>query len=344
MWLTLFLSPFLTAFTLTAGLILVFLLVPLFRRKAWRFGERHRYGQALSRHGGIAMLIAFLITFFFDPHLVMTREFIGLFIGVVLISLFGLWDDVSELGWKIQVFFQVALAVVIFIFGMRIASITNPFGGVWMFPAEGFVIPGFLMLFLWLFLVMNAMNWLDGLDGLCGGVALITLLTVFFLSLKPEVNQPPIALLSIIGVGAVSGFLLFNIHPARILAGTVGSMFLGFLIAVLAIVAGTKIATALLVLALPIADALWVIGERLRAGASVFQPDQRHLHYKLRELGWSEGRIAWVFSLVTAVIAVIALNTQSLGKFVAILLVLAIIFSLLLFVEQKTKSKKRMHA
>lgn len=340
MWTTLYLPPFLTAFTLTAGLILLFLLTPLFRRAVWRSQERHGYKKNISRLGGVAMLIAFIFAVFFDPHLVLTREFYGLLFGGMLIFIFGLWDDVSELGWKIQVFFQVALTGLIFIFGMRITSLTNPFGGVWIFPYSDFVVPGFAILFVWVFLVMNAMNWLDGVDGLCGGVSLITLLAIFFLSLKPEVFQPPIAILSVIGAGAVAGFLLFNVYPARILAGTVGSMFLGFLVATLAVIAGTKIATALLVLSFPIADAFFVIWQRLREKAPVFQADKRHLHYKLMELGWSERRIAWSFSSVTALIALIALNTRSLGKFVALLLVLGVLFSLLFFVDYKTRIKK----
>jgi len=192
MWTELYLAPFLTAFALTAGLILMFLLTPLFRRAVWRSERRHGYKKTLSRLGGVAMLSAFIFAVFFDPHLVLTREFYGLLFGGVLIFIFGLWDDLSELGWKIQVFFQVALTALIFIFGMRITSLTNPFGGVWIFPYSDFVIPGFGILFVWFFLVMNAMNWLDGVDGLCGGVALITLVTIFFLSLKPEVFQPPI--------------------------------------------------------------------------------------------------------------------------------------------------------
>src|SRR3972149_2912055 len=165
-------------------LILMFLLTPLFRRAVWRSERRHGYKKTLSRLGGVAMLSAFIFAVFFDPHLVLTREFYGLLFGGVLIFIFGLWDDLSELGWKIQVFFQVALTALIFIFGMRITSLTNPFGGVWIFPYSDFVIPGFGILFVWFFLVMNAMNWLDGGDGLCGGVALITLVTIFFLSLK----------------------------------------------------------------------------------------------------------------------------------------------------------------
>lgn len=287
------------------------------------------------------MLIAFSFTLFFDTHLVLTREFYGLLFGGAFIFIFGLWDDLKELGWKIQVFFQVALTVFIFIFGIRISSFPNPFGGVWIIPPDTFILPGFLLLFVWVFLVMNAMNWLDGLDGLCGGVSLITFVTIFLLSLKPEVYQPPIAILAVIGIGVVIGFLFFNIYPARILAGTVGSMFLGFLVATLAVIAGTKIATALLVLSLPIVDAMFVLWQRLREGTSLFQPDKRHLHFKLLELGWSERRIAWFFFFVTSLIATIALSTQALGKFVALLLVSCIIFALLFFVDRKTRLKER---
>jgi UDP-GlcNAc:undecaprenyl-phosphate GlcNAc-1-phosphate transferase len=340
MWMDLFLTPLTAAFSLTAGLILLFLLAPLFRRAPWRTEERHGYKKNLSRLGGVAMLGAFSFAVLFDPHLVLTREFYGLLLGGILILIFGLWDDLSELGWKVQVFFQVALTVLIYIFGIHITSFPNPFGGAWFFSPDTFIVPSFLILFAWVFLVMNAMNWLDGLDGLCGGVSLITFITIFFLSLKPEVYQPPMAILSVIGIGVAIGFLLFNMYPARILAGTVGSMFLGFLVATLSVIAGTKIATAFLVLALPIVDALYVLWLRLREGSSVFAPDRRHLHFRLLELGWSERQIAYFFFLVTALIAVIALSTQALGKFVAILLVLCIIFSLLFFVQYRTRLKR----
>lgn len=339
----LFLQPLATAFALTVGFCLLFLLVPLFRRQVWRSGNRHHGKASLSRLGGLAMALSFLFTVVIDPHLVVTREIFGLLAGSVMVCLFGLWDDVREIGFKVQTFFQVAITVILFTFGLRITSIKNPFGESFMLGEEGSIVIlfGFVLLLLWVFLVMNAVNWLDGLDGLLGGVVAITLVTIFFLSLKPEVNQPPVALLSLIGVGITAGFLFFNIHPAKLLAGTAGSLFLGFLITVLSIIAGTKIATALLVLSLPIADALWVIGERLSAGKSIFQPDKRHLHYKLRELGWSEGRIAWFFSLFTAVIAVIALNTEALGKFIAFLLVFTALFAFLMFVAERTRRQQR---
>ncbi len=340
----LFLPPLFTAFALTIGFSLLFLSFSWFQRPWWRQGERHAKKEKISRLGGAALVVGFGLTVLLDAHLVISREILGLLIGGVLIGFVGLWDDFQELSFKVQGFFQVAITAVVFIFGIRITTIKNPFGEVFVIPEEGVfaVMLGFLVLLCWMVLVLNAVNWLDGLDGLLGSVSCLAFLTVFFLSLKPEVNQPPVALLALTAAGCALGFLFFNLHPARILAGTAGSLFLGFLIAVLAVIAGTKIATALLVLALPIVDAVWVIGERLRAGVSVFQSDQRHLHYKLRELGWSEGHIAWFFSLFTGLIAVIALLTESVGKFVALLLILSLILLFLSFVAERTKKQKHI--
>lgn len=339
MFIELYIVPFLISLALTVGFILIFLLIPLFRKEIWRTESRHGYKKSLSRLGGVSMLLTFSFVMFFDTHLVLTKEFYGLLSGSILILLFGLWDDLNELGWKIQVFFQIVLTMLVFFFGIHIVSVTNPFGGIFIVPYENALLFSFSILLLWMFLVMNTMNWLDGLDGLCGGVSFITLLTIFFLSLKPEVYQPPIALLAIIGAGTVFGFLFFNMYPARILAGTVGSLFLGFLIAVLAVIAGTKIATALLVLSLPIMDAIFVLWQRIRERTSLFRPDKRHLHFRLLALGWSERQIAIFFFSFTILIAFLSLYTQGLGKFFALFSVFFIIFLFLLFVEHRSRLK-----
>jgi len=85
---------------------------------------------------------------------------------------------------------------------------------------------------------MNVMNWLDGLDGLAGGVGFIGAITLFFLSISHLVNQPPLGIISIAFAGAILGFLFFNFNPAKIFMGTTGSMFLGFMLAVIAIFSG----------------------------------------------------------------------------------------------------------
>lgn len=337
-------TPFFLSLAFSLGIILLLLLLPLFSGRIWRQGARHNRKTALSRLGGVAIIASFLVTVILDPHLVITKEIFGLLLGSLLILFFGLVDDLSPQHWKAQLFFQIALGSLMFLFGIRILSLWIP-GNETLFFTGGFLLIPSLLLFLgWLLLVLNAMNWLDGLDGLAGGVAVLSLVTIFLLTLKPEVNQPPIAILALAGAGATLGFLLFNYWPARILAGTTGALFLGFLISVLAVIAGTKIATALMVLSLPIADALWVIIDRFRHKRSIFEADTAHLHYRLRSLGWSEKRIGVFFYGITAIIALLALSTSLIGKFIAILSVFVLLFFVLIFVAWKTRLKNTAEA
>jgi UDP-GlcNAc:undecaprenyl-phosphate GlcNAc-1-phosphate transferase len=228
--------------------------------------------------------------------------------------------------------------ILVFLWGIRIEYITNPisaeiinFSGNW-----GIAISFFLVL-IWILVLVNALNWLDGIDGLSGGTAFISALTIFFLSLKPEVNQPPVAILAMALSGAILGFFIFNFYPARILAGTTGSMFFGFTLAILAIFSGTKIATTILVLFLPLMDFLWVIGERIKDGRSIFKPDQRHLHFKLLELGWSPVKINVFFFSATAIFSLIALNTRFLGKSATLLVAIFLMLGFLVFIKKKIK-------
>jgi len=176
---------------------------------------------------------------------------------------------------------------------------------------------------------MNVMNWLDGLDGLAGGVGFIGAITLFFLSISHLVNQPPLGIISIAVAGAILGFLFFNFYPAKIFMGTTGSMFLGFILAVLAIFSGGKIATALLIMGFPILDAVWVIAQRIKAGESPFKGDTRHLHYKLLERGWPQRRVVLFVYLICLSFGISAIVFQDLNKIFS-LIVLFIFFYFIL--------------
>ena len=331
-------TPFILALGLSLGIILLFLLVPLFHKQIWRTGKRHESKQHLSRLGGVAIIAAFVFTTLLDPNLFLSKAIIGLICGAILILFFGLWDDLYSQDWRVQLSFQVVLSLLMVIFGIRILSLNIPFGSTLFFTEQYWYLPSVFLTLVWFLVVMNAMNWLDGLDGLAGGVSLLGLLTITLIALRPEVNQPPVAILALVGAGATLAFLLFNFYPARILLGTTGSLFLGFLIALLAIISGTKIATALMILSLPIADALWVIVDRIRHKRSIFQADQSHLHYRLRDLGWSERRISWFFYCATALISILALSTTLTSKFVALVLIGLVIGGILFFVAWKSKA------
>ncbi|HAV11294.1 MAG TPA: hypothetical protein DCX32_01995 [Candidatus Moranbacteria bacterium] len=334
---SLYLLPFLSSFSIALALLLFLLFAKGFvpeKRKA----ARHIHGKGVSRLGGIAIILSFGASLLLDPNLFISRPLQGVLIALVFVFIVGLWDDARELDWRAQIFFQIAIVVFIFIMGVRVEYVSNPLGGVFELNPEKFFLPSLLLIVAWVIILMNSMNWVDGVDGLSGGITLIGAITIFLLSLKPEVNQPPVAIIAASLVGAVLAFLILNFHPSKILAGTSGSMFMGFILAILAVFAGTKIATALLVMAIPIADACWVIFERIRSGQSVFEADRRHLHHKLLELGWSQRKICLFFYIITALIAAVALNTRTIGKAVTILLVAVIMLAMLYYINRRTNS------
>lgn len=340
---TLYIIPFLISFLITVALI--WILVVVARRIKWRTrkSKRHIHKNGVYRVGGVAMIIAFNLAIFLNHDLVISPELYGLMIGTLILMIVGFWDDIKELYWKLQLFFQIAVAALIFVMGVRIYYVTNPLnGGIIMMGMGLWVVLATFLVIFWIVLVTNAINWLDGIDGLSGGVTAISAVTLFILSLRPEVNQPPVAILCAIFLGTSLGFLVFNFNPSKVLAGTAGSMYMGLVLSVLAIFSGAKIATALLVLVIPIVDLFWVILERMKARKSIFSPDKNHLHYRLLELGWSQRKIAFSYYALTAIIAIIALNTRAMGKSVTLLFVMIVMFIIFLLIDKKIARKNKL--
>lgn len=339
----LYFSPFVISFLIAAGsaCLILFLCSKLEFLKSSIKSWKGNNSKKICRMGGAAIIIGFAATLFLDGNLIISEKLRGIIIVSCLILVFGIVDDFLQLDWKTQFIFQISIAILVFIFGVRVEYITNPTGGLIFLNVGKYLIPSFMFVVVWIVLLINSMNWVDGIDGLSGGVTLIGVLTIFFLSLKPEVNQPPVGIITMALAGSILGFLIFNFYPSKILAGTSGSMFFGFILATLAIFAGTKIATALLVMAVPIIDALWVIGERIRSGNSVFKSDNRHLHYKLLEIGWSPKKISLFFYGITFLIAIIAVNTRATGKMITLVLVIIIMIATLIFIRRKLQSRNQ---
>lgn len=276
---------------------------------------RSRLSGVSPRSGGVALVVAFIVAVLSDGHLVVDRVLAVLLAVLLVVFLFGLADDRRRFSWRIQLVFQVSATLALFLGGVAIQSIGLPGGGAWFLHPELSWWPSLPLTVVWLLFIVNAVNWSDGVDGSAGSVALVGFLAIFFLALRPEVDQPPTAILALAAAGATLGFLVFNFPPARIIAGTSGAYFWGLLLGTLAVFSGTKIATTLLVLALPALDAVWVTVDRWRSGVSVFQGDrERHLHYRLRRAGWSDRRIAVTYFLVAASAAVLALDLRPYGK------------------------------
>jgi UDP-GlcNAc:undecaprenyl-phosphate GlcNAc-1-phosphate transferase len=201
-----------------------------------------------------------------------------------------------------------------------------------------------LFTIVWLLGMTYTTKFLDGLDGLVAGISVIASVTLFFLSLQPNVMQPETALICIILGGASLGFLFWNFHPAKIFLGEGGSTFIGFMLGTLAIISGGKIATALLILGIPILDVLWVILRRIINRKSPFRTaDRKHLHFRLLDLGLSHRGAVLFLYFISLTFSVVALLFQGKEKVLAlgILCLLMVTLGLLLVLGYRFKNKKQ---
>lgn len=214
---------------------------------------------------------------------------------------------------------QFFAASILVYFGIYIFSINLPFFGVVDFASVmwGYV-PVLAALFtvFWVMTIVNTMNFVDGIGGLSSGVSFIGGLAIFFLSINPEINQDlvsqmPVAVMALILSMTSLAFLIFDFPKPKILMGDSGSTFLGFVLATLAIFSGGKVATAFLVLGLPILDMAWVVLRRLFSGQKIWKGDLKHLHHRFMNVGFSQRKVVILYLIVTALLALMAVNLVS---------------------------------
>jgi len=291
------------------------LLTPIVSRLARRFGfvdiphePKHVHQVPIPRLGGVALFLPFLAAVGLSLALPVERKdplelhrLTGLLIGSAMVFCLGVYDDKRHLGPIPQFLVQFLAAGVAIYYGITVHEIANPFEGIIIFSVP--ITVAFTL--FWLLGMMNTVNWLDGLDGLAGGVTIIASVLLFAHSYR--LGQHSIALLPLALTGCVLGFLPFNFHPARVFMGTSGAVFLGFALGTMAIIGGAKMATALLVLGIPILDVAWQITNRLRLGRSPFLGDRGHLHHRLLDLGLSQRRVVLLFWVLCAAFGTLAL-------------------------------------
>ncbi|MFH1427509.1 MAG: MraY family glycosyltransferase, partial [Patescibacteria group bacterium] len=181
---------------------------------------------------------------------------------------------------------------------------------------------------------------LDGIDGLVTGVSAIGGLIIFLFTITTKYYQPDIAIAALVFSAVCLGFLIFNWHPAKIFLGEGGSLFLGFILGVLAIISGGKIAILLLVMGLPVLDVVWTIIRRLVAGKNPFKfADQLHLHFRLLNLGIGQRKTAIIYYLLALSFGLSGLFLQSLGKLFALIILLAIMLIIVVSFTYLDKKK-----
>ncbi len=238
----------------------------------------------LVRLGGVAIFVSFALTaLIFLP---LDKHLSALLLGGLWLAIIGTIDDIFNLSPLVLGAAHLLAVLILILGGLGVNFISNPLsflGGPAMFRLDIWKIPlADLFTLVWVFGLINIVDWLDGLDGLASGVGAIAAAVILGISLI--FHTPVTATLSLALGGVLLGFLFFNFSPAKILLGS-GGYLLGFLVATLAIYSGGKIATALLVLALPVLDTMFVLLNRLRRGQPLHLGDKTHLHHRLLERG-----------------------------------------------------------
>jgi UDP-GlcNAc:undecaprenyl-phosphate GlcNAc-1-phosphate transferase len=305
------------ALALGASIPLVFAVRAIARRKglvaAPRADRWHRTPTALF--GGVGIFAAFALVAVLRAR----ADFSGdqlLLVCCAGMFLVGLIDDFVRMKPYAKLVGQILFATAFTLFGVRLY---------WLSSA---VLDQMLTIF-WLVGIANAINLLDNLDGLAGGVAVIA--SAYLVYFCHASGQHAAAALAAAFCGAVVGFLIFNVNPASIFMGDCGSLFLGFFLGGLTLVANQTqglrrnmiavLAIPVLLLLIPIVDTTLVTISRKLHGRRVSQGGRDHTSHRLVALGLSERNAALVLWILTAASGGIAVLVRQLAWPVSVVLI-----------------------
>ncbi len=245
----------------------------------------------------------------------------GVMGGATILALTGFLDDryAEKVSPYVRLILNALAALCVIGVGIGIAYISNPFGGIWHldWPRWCLAVNGVnhciwvwsdLFALVWLVWMQNSVGWSSGVDGQLSGFVITAAVTMALLAMRfgTDAGQWPVLILAGITAGAYAGFLPWNWYPQKIMPGYGGKSLAGFLLGTLAILSAAKVGAMIMVLGLPMMDAVLVIIKRLREGRSPVWGGREHLHHYLLDAGWSKKQIAvfyWVISIILAVLA-----------------------------------------
>ncbi|WP_313638582.1 MraY family glycosyltransferase [Paenibacillus sp.] len=322
-------------------------LTPLVKKFAIKIGAtdvpnaRKVHTKIMPRLGGLAIFLAFvlgllavlpIIPYEFTPREV---NFIkALLCGGGLIVLIGALDDRFELSAKVKLLGQIiAACIVVFGFGITVDFVNIPFNNTYSSLESWIAIP---LTIFWIVGVTNAVNLIDGLDGLAAGVSGIAIATIATMAFV--MGNTMVAMLCLLLLGSIIGFLFFNFHPAKIFMGDTGSLFLGFCLALLALLGFKQIAvisfiTPLLIIGVPLSDTFFAIVRRKLQKKPIFAPDKGHLHHCLRELGFSHRQTVLIIYGIAAFFGILAVIQSSAALYEANWVTFVVICIMLFFLQ-----------
>jgi len=343
--------------------IIAFVLTPfiinIYTTKGWLDNPKNKphvkkiHATPIPRGGGIGIFLAILIAS--SIFLQFDKYLIAIMVASFSIVLVGFFDDIFDLSPVLRLVTNFLASLIVIGTGIGIAYISNPLSqGVihldwpqitfFLFGAQRSIwILADVLALIFIVWNMNIINWSTGIPGQMPGLVAITSTFIGLLSSRfiDDPTQFNTMSFCFIIAGAYGGYLFWNWQPQKSMPGYGGSSLAGFLLAVMSIISGAKVATLLMSLAIPTADAIFTILRRIIAHKSPFLGDRGHLHHKLIDvLGWSQLQTAIFYWLASLGLGLLSLQLNTWQKLITMLIVFASVFGFLVWARIVTLKKR----
>lgn len=326
-------------YMVTIPFLFVLAIIPFIKKVAEHVGAmdipngRKVHTKPMPRLGGLGIYMGFLLGYILFG--TMSIRMNAILIGSFIIIITGIVDDINPIPAKVKFLFQTIAASVVAFYGQILLSDVSALG----FYID-FGILSYPITVIFIVAIINCINLIDGLDGLAAGLSAIYFMTigiviVYWLKIF-DLN----AIITFIMLGATLGFLCHNFHPAKIFMGDSGSMFLGYIIAVIALlgfknVTLTTLLAPICLLAIPILDTSFAIIRRFVNKKPIDEPDREHLHHQLLNLKLSHRNTVLIIYIIDILFA-FAMLVYMLGDKIIGIIMYALLFILVLIFIMKT--------
>jgi UDP-GlcNAc:undecaprenyl-phosphate GlcNAc-1-phosphate transferase len=294
------------------------------------FRKQHDHG--IPRLGGVAIFVSFTVTALVFSMIDKTFPIGYLLTASIILFIMGLKDDLSGVNSSTKFLVQFVVALILVVLGdIRLTSMYGVFG-IYELP---FVLSSALSVIV-IIMIVNAFNLIDGIDGLAGVTGIVA--NGIFATLFIYTQQYELAVISLVLVGAIIGFLKFNLTPAKIFMGDTGSLFIGLISVVMAVklielnkfetigiphVASAPALTVAILIG-PIFDTIRVFFIRIMSGISPFTADRNHIHHRILRLGYTHLQTTMILAGLNLVSITLALVFAGIGNFALIAIIFAV--------------------
>ena len=288
--------------------------------------ERKVHKKPMPVMGGLMIYLVFLFGYMlFAPQ---STQMLAILIASFIVVITGILDVIKPLRAREKLVGQVVAALIIVFYGKILLNDISFFGYYFDFGWLAYPIT-----IVFIVAVMNCINLIDGLYGLAYGISMIFFITIGVLAFIMHNLGSLEITIAFIMIGACLGFLIFNFNPAKIFMGEIGSMFLGFMIAIVCLlgfkaVTLTSLVVPMLILAIPILDTLFAILRRIIHHKPIYEADRQHLHHQLLNKKFSQKTTVLIIYAVSILFSSASvfyvLKDRKIGAIIYIILVLLI--------------------